>query len=829
MYKYIGLDPLTNVDLNTIDYSNTDLWEDLGAWWKYRSVEFIKHLTTYLDDKLGVADNLGNFWVQSHAAGAKVGACGSISVIVRNNSAEAYIDEGAQINQIDDSNEDTPVYRTGKQDVKVQSLLIDEIVYFSGNIELPGIELNTKKKYKIDAWLGGAGTEGSVAVGGSLIVFIQNNTSKAEIGDQVLLYADNLDVTADTKVLNVVVSAAGGQSEKFGIEGTFTWITLNNQTIAQIMDGARIVVPGKVVVKTNDQTNVINVSGVITASIGSEGNTSIGGSGSYNGVSRNTQAVIGILHDSEDDDELNGEGLTVQAGDVLIEAQNDGFIISVAVAGVVVTEKTKPIEGQGNEAPEKGGKYGVGISAEAVINNIQDEVLSYIRRAALNCTNLVITSHNRTRVIAVGGSAAIVTKDGKSAGLAGSFALNRIANNTKAFIDNSKVEVDEKMEIKAEAEERIIAVAASGEGTTSTESGGVAGQVSINTIASEVIAAIFNQSEVRAKEIILTATDRTMIIAVAGAVSYGGKAGIGTAVALNDIPIEAIGSKRNAVKAYIDNSTICVSDTLQLTADVNNLIIAVAAAVGASKEGMAAAITVTINTIAVDTAAYINATKINEGDESSSANIELKATDNSGIYSLAGAGAGSGSGSKAGIGAAVAFNLIANTVNTYIKQTELVADSLTLESALKAVIMNVTVAGSGADKVAGYGSFSVNTIAGEVLAYISDSIVITDSKVELVALNKADIGSLAGAVGGAKSVAVGASFAANYIGGYGEAFAPYQVNAYIDNSRVEVKNGNLKLWAYSNAIIKSISAVGSFTGKNAAVNGAVSLNYINMN
>src|SRR5690606_25504885 len=118
------------------------------------------------------------------------------------------------------------------------------------------------------------GTEGSVAVGGSLIVFIQNNTSKAEIGDQVLLYADNLDVTADTKVLNVVVSAAGGQSEKFGIEGTFTWITLNNQTIAQIMDGARIVVPGKVVVKTNDQTNVINVSGVITASIGSEGNTS---------------------------------------------------------------------------------------------------------------------------------------------------------------------------------------------------------------------------------------------------------------------------------------------------------------------------------------------------------------------------------------------------------------------------------------------------------------------------------------------------------------------------------------------------------------------------
>jgi hypothetical protein len=92
-------------------------------------------------------------------------------------------------------------------------------------------------------------------------------------------------------------------------------------------------------------------------------------------------------------------------------------------------------------------------------------------------------------VIAVGGSAAIVTKDGKSGGLAGSFALNRIANVTKAFIDKSRVTAKEKLEIKAEAEERIISVTASGEGTAASESGGLAGQVSINTIASEVIAA----------------------------------------------------------------------------------------------------------------------------------------------------------------------------------------------------------------------------------------------------------------------------------------------------------------------------------------------------
>ncbi|HHX24932.1 MAG TPA: hypothetical protein GX723_13150 [Thermoanaerobacterales bacterium] len=830
LYKYIGFDPLTNVDLSTINYTNTDLWEDLGAWWKYQSIEFIRHLTTYLDNRLGTTDNLVNFWVQSNAAGADVGTCGSVSVILRDNSVEAYIDEGAKINQINDSNPGNPIYRTGKQNVKVMSVLVDEIVYFSGNIELPGIELDTKKKYNIALHLGGQGTDAPVALGGSVIVFIQNNMAKAEIRDQVHLYADNLDVIADTKVLNVIVSAAGGNAGKFGLEGTFTWLTLNNQTIAQILNGARVDVPGKVVVKANDQTDIVNVSGVITAS----GNTGIGGTGGYNGLSRNTQAVIGILHDSEDSGEQTGgmptgEEPIVRAGDVLVEAQNDGFIISVAVAGVACTEKTVPKEGNKKEAPQKGGSYGVGVSAQVVINNIRDEVLAYIRQASLHSTNLVIASHNRTRVIAVGGSAAIVTKDGTSAGLAGSFALNRIFNKTKAFIDNSNVEVTENLEIKAEAEERIIAVAASGSGTTATKSGSVAGQVSLNTIASEVVAAIFNQAEVAAKNITLIATDRTMIIAVAGALTYGGKAGIGSAVAINDIPIEVLGGKRNAVKTYIENSDVSFSGDLKQIAESNNLIIAVAAAIGDSKEGMAAAASITVNTITVDTAAYINASNIigkNE-DEKNSANIELKATDNSGIYSLAGAGTFSKSYSTVGI--AVAFNLIANTVNTFVKETVLEAASLTLNSTMNAVIMNVTVAGSGADKAATYGSLSINTIVGEVLAYIAESTVTTDSKVELVALNKADIGSLAGAVGGAKNIAVGASLAANYIGGYGDAFAPYQVDAYIDNSRVVVSNGNLKLWAYSNAIIKSISAVGSFSGKNAAVNGAVSLNYINMN
>jgi hypothetical protein len=491
LYKYIGLDPLTDVELGTIDYTNTDLWEDLGAWWKYRSVEFIKRLTTYLDENLGATENLVNFWVESNAAGAKVGVCGSVSVVIRNNTVEAYIDKGAQINQIDDSKEENPVYRTGKQNVKVLSVLVDEIVYFSGNIELPGLELDTSKKYKFHLHLGGEGTDASTALGGSVVVFIQNNTSKAEIRDQVLLYADNLDVTADSKVLNVVVSAAGGKAEGFGLEGTFTWLTLNNQTKAQIHNGAQVVVPGKVLVKANDQTNIINVSGVITISASSSGNTGVGTSGGYNGVSRDTQAVIGVLLDSADGD-MPADGVwTLDAGDVLVEAKNDGFIISVAVAGAVAGTKTDPKTENNNEkeAPQGGGKYGVGISAEAVVNNIQDTVLAYIRRAALQCTGLIITSHNRTTVIAVGGSAAIVTKEGKSAGLAGSFALNRIANVTKAFIDKSRVTATKKLEIKAKAEERIISVAASGEGTAASESGGLAGQVSINTIASEVIAA----------------------------------------------------------------------------------------------------------------------------------------------------------------------------------------------------------------------------------------------------------------------------------------------------------------------------------------------------
>ncbi|MFA5537243.1 MAG: hypothetical protein WDA53_08750, partial [Bacillota bacterium] len=829
LYQYLGDDPLT-VNLGAIDYQNKKLWKNLGPEWRYRSIGFIKQLAEYLDaDDLGTTDNLTNFWVQSNAAGAKVGISGSVSVMVRDNEAQAYIDKNALINHLDDSEMAVPLYRSGEQNVKVLALLVDEIIYFSGNIELPGLSFD-KKKFKIQGSLGGYGTDAeTVAAGGSLIVIIQNNTAKSEIRDGVQLYADNLDVKANSQILNVVVSAAGGKSEKFGIEGTFALILLDNQTIAQISNGARAVVPGKLVVKAEDQTYVIDLAGAIA----SGGNVGVGGSVGINLVNRNTQAVIGSLEIKTDGVKPIDPELTVDAGNVRVEARNDGFIIALGAAGAFSSEESESssgsVESEGSSAPEGGGSYGVGISGVVVANNMHDEVLAYIKQTVLRSSNVVITSNNRTKVIAVGGSVAIVDKEGTSAGLAGALAFNRVDNRTKAYIDQSDLSLTGELEIKADAEELIVSVSASGSGSTASNSGSVAGQVSLNTIASEVIAAILNSSEIAARNIKIEAIDSTMIIAVAGALSYGGKAGIGSAVALNDIPIEALGGQWNKVKAYIENSDVDASGKISLEALANNLIIAVAAAAGGSNEGMAVAASITVNTITVDIASYIIGKKM-EGI-TATGDITLKASDHSAIYSLAGAGTFSQDGSTVGV--AIAYNNISNGIKAYIgdikneKYTAVISGAkLNMAAFSQAMIVNIAVGGGYGTKFTGNGSVSVNTIRSEVATYIVNSGVKANADIFLTATDQSLIGAIAGEVGISQEVAVGGSIALNFIGGITkDLLGPHQVLAYIENSRVVSENGSIALKALSETVIKSISAAGGFAGK-VAVNGSVSINWI---
>lgn len=119
----------------------------------------------------------------------------------------------------------------------------------------------------------------------------------------MVLYADNANVEANTKVLNVVVSAAGGEAGQFGFEGTFTLLDLNNTTVAWISNGARLVVVDNLTVKANDNTYLVNAAGVLAES----GNIGVGGTVGLNTVQRSTKAMVGP-EETANPEEIGGTG-----------------------------------------------------------------------------------------------------------------------------------------------------------------------------------------------------------------------------------------------------------------------------------------------------------------------------------------------------------------------------------------------------------------------------------------------------------------------------------------------------------------------------------------
>ncbi|KUG05437.1 hypothetical protein ASZ90_017119 [hydrocarbon metagenome] len=834
LYKYIGSVPYTGV-LSEVDYTNTENWEDLGATWQYRGSEFVRTLSLYANSCFGLDNYVFNSMTQSTAKGAKVSICGAVTVLDLDGTAHAYIAENALINQDSD-----PLYRTGLQQVAVESKVVNETMHMGGNVELPGIS-GEGTSFKIKVTPGGSGVGGdTIGVGGTVLIITCDNESTAEIKEGVALYGDNLRVTADNKNFIVTLAASGGESGTFGFNGTFSLVKMNNTTLAIIDNGARVevgdlLIPGtnsSLLVRANDDSFVVTISGgvAMAKSVG------IGASIAINEIVRDTEAYIG--NPLED---LLSEGKPVSAftvssdGPILVEAANGGYIGSFALAAAVVKEKTPDDKKQ--EAPEGGGSFGLGASAEVVLNEIKDDALAYIHDAALQSTNLVISSNNRTKILAAGGSMAIVTTKGTSVGLAGSYAQNTIDNRTKSFTDNSDLQLSGDFKAEADAGEKIFSFAASGAASTSSNSVSVAGQVSINSISSATGASILNQSNIIASNVTLKASDSCQILAIAGALAYGGKGGIGAAVALNDIPL----SGRNAVTSSIENSDVDASGYIDMDASSENQIFSITAALGASKEGMAAAASVSINTIATDVNTNIIGKK-STGVVSDGA-LTMDAVDTSSIFSISGAVALSG---QASLGLAVAYNEIDNTVQAYVGENAYVSTPASFQAKAdsNADIKTIAVGGGYGGKLSLTGSIAINNINNDVLAYISNATVSADTGVLLDASNDSNISAIAGAIGASSQVAIGAAVAVNNIGCSSEAnntqdgegndsgtqvtvtsTSPTGTKSYIYNSKVTSSTGPVTLTAVSDSSIKNITVAGGFSGK-VAINGAVSVNNI---
>jgi len=574
------------------------------------------------------------------------------------------------------------------------------------------------------------------------------------------------------------------------------------------------------VVEASDDTDVVTLAGSVAVAKG----TGVGASVAIHDIERDTQAVTGNLMTETD----AAVGSLTLGGPVSIDAANSGFVLAISLAAAIKKKSATvaandPMDGvslptlfgETSAATDQTGKSGAGIAGDVAITTVTDTAKAYIYKTGpINASNqtLTLSASNDTDFIDVAGAVAISLTDPgkKSAGIAGSFGMNTANITTEAFVKDTTVTAGE-LTLNVRTGGLMVAVTAGGTGQTGTDSYGIAGSVSLNTITHTTTAIVDNVNLTLSGNLTFTAENRSRLVAVGGAFSIGGKVGVGASVVINRI--------NDTTKAEIlgSNQTTALNIGGKMTLQANNSsrIIAIAVSAGVSKSAVAG--TVAVNLMTTNTQAGIRNAIL--AIAAGADEITIAAEDSATIYAFAGA---LGIALKeSGLGAALAWNQINSTVRAWVESSTLPAKSLSIQSSVKdAEIWTLSVGAAGAKKTAIAGSVSINVISNTIDAHISGGADIdTAGDVLVIASDESMIKSLAGQAaislgGNSIGAAVGVNIITN------------TVKAYIDNSNVDTTaSGNIIVQADENATIHSISA-GIEGSKGWSLGGSISVNIL---
>ena len=88
------------------------------------------------------------------------------------------------------------------------------------------------------------------AIGAAFVIVNYTDNVTATISRGVKLYADSLDVDAETAVFDFSALISGGSSKKFGFIGVLSLVNVNDTTLAQVDAGSNLTVGSSNVVET---------------------------------------------------------------------------------------------------------------------------------------------------------------------------------------------------------------------------------------------------------------------------------------------------------------------------------------------------------------------------------------------------------------------------------------------------------------------------------------------------------------------------------------------------------------------------------------------------
>jgi len=675
------------------------------------------------------------------------------------------------------------------------------------------------------------------------------------------------------------ISTASGETT--GCAGAVTYLEYNNTATTTIKDTARINQRTDTQYQSDDQNvaidaatdlNQIIVVGKFDFGLGQDDLTEIAHTrGILMGEEEYPDSALVI---PDNDQSVTGKAgiggsilLSYITNNAAANVENGAQIHAGSNGKVDVTASNQVTSLEFVQSGGQAGKFGV--AGSFALDNEHATVLATIDRGAVvDAGALNIKASDRSSHLNIVGG--VIRSDG--IGVGASVAINEITRNVGAGItqpegspsgSTSNIVIAGAMNIEAAAKGDILAatVAASlpakagdeapdqskdtadttstapSSGSTGTGKSqgkygiGASGAVSINEVNDTVKAFIDYSDKLTTGSLTVKATNETNLLALTGSAACtkskdqnsGTLAGAYSQITLNGT------TQASVIGTEMD------TDALTLIAERIGKLWSISAggANSPGKSGIAVAGSVSINNITNHTTAQADNMK---GNVSGPTLVQAK--DKSSMHVIAGA---EGYGGRGGFGAAVAYNDLQNDTKASIINSNWQQQAtleLIAENSIRAgpIDESFDISGNPAEGVeilavaaslgispkgnfGGAGTVAINRIRNTVEAFLKDSTcTFTDNgQGSFTSRDDSNIFSIAGAIGGAKNVGIGAAVAYNEIGN--------KAYTFIDGSTLD-NPVTLSLITESGGIIKTLS-LGASGAQDVALAGSASVNTIN--
>ncbi|WP_181247751.1 beta strand repeat-containing protein, partial [Cereibacter changlensis] len=806
--RYVATMARPQVDLGAETYTDETFWTKFSPAEQIAS--FLSLLADHVSSDLGFS-GFFDMYTQSKARGSVAGVAFAANVLVSDFSATAKIADGAVLvlapasGAAGDANALT-----------VSTETVNDILLLVGNIEVPGFSftghdteqdstkgLKTALTSHFKAFAADLKStsfrnpykenEGasSKAVGGSVNVSVVTSTARAEVG-KATITAQDMSVTAVTRGNQVGLVAAGGTATDASITGSWNHVSLDTTSTATLDARGTLTLSGDLAISAQDSASVFAFAGAMPTS---EKNA-VGLSGVTSFQSRMVRAGITSLTAAG-----AGEGVFGIDGDVTIDAKMSGTTVlgSAAVARVKKTSAASgttgaaanvstqtPASAAGSAVSQAAGgsqtsktKGGFSVSGAATGLRERDVTVESIlsNLASLTAGALSLSSQDSGARVLLSGALSYNETD-EGTGVAGAFAVVDSVKAIRALIEATARAMDLNvagaLSVVARDVSTVVALAAGVAVARGAKGTGVSGSVIVIVGESTVEAALRGGDSSHritmgaTGAVTLTALNDASWIAVAGAGAYGGKVGVGVAVAVQAHEAEVTAEASHLGMA--SGKTLAgLAVSAQNRQDIHT--VAAGAAVSRGSEGGAGVGMVAINVLEQSTNVLLSDATL---AVKSGGAVSLAAVNAVVLDAIAGGLALTGG--KAAVGVAVAVNVLRDKdgagagVSLTGSRLSTAGGGIAVLAGDRATMVATAVGAAAARSVGLAGSAAVND--AETTAKIS-----LDGGSRLSAVGALDLsaqaqgtyvalgGALAIAVpsGDAKSGAVGAGLAINLI------------------------------------------------------------------